>query len=287
MRRFGVPPGGRAGLAALLVVVLAAQHAFAAGSAEPSEETVVIGPRQASAREWFRSDLTEAAYQAEAAEAAALLGSEKLAAQEKAVLGEALCRDRERSGRALGACLDWRQYNASTRLGAARAIGIAAPSLQTTGKALANTLLAEPVPQVRKEALDLVRGRKDGAVTAELLRFWRSAYDSDLGFDEAKRGAAVAALRDVGDRRAYQALFYLVTLEVHSGVASAPTLSEVSIAGQGIRLPIQLPGMDLKQFEGTVIVPALASLKGVTGQDFGRDLGKWREWLSQQPDFKK
>ncbi|MGD0091483.1 MAG: hypothetical protein ABSE73_16310 [Planctomycetota bacterium] len=290
MKTLRGPPGAKTALAVLFVGALAAQHLSAA---ESSEQPVVIGPRRASTpsgastREWFRSGISDAAYQEEAASAAVLLGGDKLSAEEKAVLGKALCRDREHSGRAFGACLDWRHYDATTRLGAARAIGMAAPAPQTTARALANTVLAEPVPEVRKEALDLVRGRKDAAVTAELLRFWRAAYDSDLGFDEAKRAAAVAALRDVGDRRAYEALFYLVTLEVRAGVASGPAMSEVAIQGQGVKLPIQLPGMDLKQFEGTVMVPALASLKGATGQDFGRDLAKWRDWLSKQPDFKR
>jgi hypothetical protein len=287
------------GLVLLSLAILASRHAAAAEAAENSEATVLIGPRRdgaaatspaigvRGAREWFRDGLADSAYQAEAAQAAALLGRDKLSYEEKTALSEAIRRDRERSGRAFGACLDWHQYDAETRLGATRGIAIAAAASQTTRKPLANVLLAEPVPQVRKAALELVRERKDSAVTAEVLRYWREAYDDTLGFDEAKRAAAVAAMRDIGDRKAYQALYYLVTLEVNAGSAAAPTITEVNIQGNGINLPIQLPGIDLMSFHGTVIVPAFASLKGVTRQDFGHDLAKWREWINKQPDFSK
>jgi len=285
-----------ASLALLCVAVLALAQAAAEDSAGDSQGTVVIGVRQdgdppvalgASKREWFREGLSDSAYQAEAAAAAELLGRDKLSYDEKAVLSDAIRRERERAGRAFGACLDWHHYDATTRLGATRGIAIAAAAPLATGKPLANVLLAEPVPQVRKAALELVRERRDSTVSAEVLRYWRAAYDDNLGFDEAKRGAAVGAMRDIGDRKAYQALYYLTTLEVYAGSATDPTISEVNIRGNRINLPIQLPSMELRSFHGTVIVPALASLKAVTKRDFGRDLAKWREWINQQPDFSK
>jgi len=286
------------GLALLSLAILASRHTAAEEPAGNSEATVLIGPRRDGAaasspaigvrvREWFREGLSDSAYQAEAAEAAALLGRDKLSYEEKTALSDAIRRDRERSGRAFGACLDWHQYDAVTRLGATRGIAMAAAASQTTRKPLANVLLAEQAPQVRQAALELVRERKDSAVTAEVLRYWREAYDDTLGFDEAKRAAAVAAMRDLGDRKAYQALYYLVTLEMYAGAATAPAITEVNIQGPGINLPIQLPGIDLISFRGTVIVPAFASLKGVTRQDFGHDLAKWREWINKQPDFSK
>ncbi|MCY3020537.1 MAG: hypothetical protein NTW87_16065 [Planctomycetota bacterium] len=282
---------------AMLCAALLAQHEVSAASpSEAGDEALVIGPRRESkapapaggGREWFKAGLSAEAYQAEAAAAAAALGGDKLSAEEKTALSEAIRREGERTGRAFGACLDWKQYNATTRLGAIRGLTIGAPAARTAAKGLAGSAIGEPVQQVRSTAISLIRDRKDAAVTAEILRFWRSAYDDELGFDEAKRVAAVAAMRDIGDRRAYEALLYLVTLELHTGAASsAGPMGEVSITGNGINLPIQLPSIETMSFNGTIIVPALASLKGVTGQDFGRDANKWREWIKQQPDFRK
>lgn len=281
--------------AVVLAAVLWQFPAQAADSPQPAGEAVVIGVRRDDAspappsvgpREWFRAGLSDAAWQSEAAAAAVLLGSGKLSAEEKTGLSDALRRDRQRSGRAFAACLDPHQYDATTRLGAVHGIRIAEPAPSAAAKALACSALAEPVPQVRTAAIDLVRERKDVAVTAEIVRFWRAAYDEDVGFDEAKRVAAVAALRDIGDRRAFEALLYYATLEIYAGAATAATMAEASITGAGVNLPIQLPGMDLMSFHATIIVPAMPSLKGATGQDFGRDLAKWRDWVGKQPEYR-
>ena len=279
-------------MVAVFALSVASHAALAGDSTETADGTLVIGLRRDGApavgrREWFRAGLKDAAYQDEAAAAAARLGNDKLGADEKAALSDAIRADGERAGRAFGACLDWHRYDATTRLGALRGIGVANPAAQTTGKALAGAALSEPVPQVRKAAVALIRERKDVAVTAEVVRYWRAAYDDDLGFDDAKRVAAVTAMRDIGDRRTYEALLYYATVEIYAGAASSATMSEVDIKGNGINLPIQLPGIDVKGFHGTIVVPALASLKGATGQDFGHNLAKWREWIGQQPEYSR
>ena len=92
--------------------------------------------------------------------------------------------------------------------------------------------------------------------------------------------------------------FQYVTLELRAQSASLDRLDTVRIRDAGrnvaaddrggnINLPIDLPSLNLMSVETTLVVPALPSLKRVTGQDFGRDLARWKAWIAAQPDFKK
>lgn len=275
----------RRAFAALLILCTAA-----VSGAESDDTGLVIAPRSGSGvklqKVWLQPSLSESAYVAEAAEAARFLSDDKLEAGTRAALTAGIRQDAERAAKAFVRCLDWQRYSdARARLGALRGIEIAGAPISATGKGLAGSAIAEPVPEVRNAAIDLIRRRKDAAAGGEILRFWRAAYDSDLGFDEPRRAAAAAAMRDIGDKRVFQALLSYVTLEVRAGSASGASIDTVNITGQGINLPIEQPGMNLISVEGTIIVPATGSLKQATGQDFGKNLAQWREWLDKQPDF--
>jgi hypothetical protein len=280
--------------AALVMAVLFAPVLTTGAESSSSDDGgLVIAPRpdpnKKPQKVWLAKSLSEGAYIAEAAEAAKLLANDKLDSETRAAISVGIKQDPERSGKAFVRCLDPQTYTlAAVRIGALRGIEIGNPSAPAIGKGLGGSAIAEPVPEVRSAALKLIRSRNDAGAAGEILRFWRGAFDSDLGFDEPRRAAAVAAMRDLGDKRIYRAMLAYVWLELRVGNASAARVDSVAITGPGpINLPIDMPSIDLMSTEGTIIVPAATSMKQISGQDFGKNMDKWREWLDKQPDFKE
>ncbi|HEY3321477.1 MAG TPA: hypothetical protein VGP72_13480 [Planctomycetota bacterium] len=262
---------------------------LAAVAAQPTDTLVIATRQTAPWLETLRTGAPAKDFQTAIEAAAARLGAiaSEDSSKEESAIAEALRSDRQRSGKALGALLDWNRHEPALRRGALKALALTQPDPSVTAKALANSALAEPVPEIRSAAINLIRDRKDAAVAAELVKYWRNAYDETTGFDESKRTAAVAAMRDIGDRRCVQALLAYVSLEVYAASAGSPVMSNVNITGNGINLPIELPGLDIQSVQGTIVVPAATSLKALSGQDFGRNINKWRDWLGKQPEFSK
>ena len=283
----------------LVVFVLIAIPTLAAETDAP----LTIGVRKtAGGKAWLQKSLADDAFQADAVEVARLLSEDKIDALDKRVLIEAIEHDRMRSAKAFANCLNYQKYTqAAVRLGALRGIEIATTSqqdprnaaLRSAGKAVAGTMLAEPVPQVRSAAMQLVRDHKDDTVSAmaagSLVEFWRSAFDSDGLNNEAQRDAALAALKDLGDKRTYHAILYYATIEIHTGAAAPVGVDTATIRGNNpvVNLPIDLPSNQVMSFDGTIVVPAVSALKHITGQEFAKNLDKWRAWINQQPDFRK
>jgi hypothetical protein len=272
-------------------------------AAADADTPLTIGMRRSTAgKVWLQKSLADDAFQAEAADVARLLADDKIDALDKRLLTEAVERDRSRSVKAFSACLNYQKYaQAAVRLGALRGLEIATASqqdarnaaLRTAGKAVAGTMLAEPVPQIRAAAMKLVRDHKDDTVStmasASLVEFWRAAFDSDGLVNEAQRDAALGALKDLGDKRTYHAILYYATIEIHAGSAAPVGVDTASIQGRNpiVNLPIDLPINQLMSFDGTIVVPAVSALKHITGQEFAKNLDKWRAWINQQPDFRK
>lgn len=271
--------------------------------AESADAPLTIGVRKtAGGKAWLQKNLSDDAFQAEAAEVARQLADDKLDALDRRVLTEAVERDRMRAAKAFANCLNFQKYTqAAVRLGALRGIEIATASqqdaknaaLRAAGKALAGSMLAEPAPRVRAAAMQLVRDRKDDTVSAmagaSLVEFWRSAFDSDGLVNEAQRDAALAALKDLGDKRTYHAILYYATIEIHAGAAAPVGIDTANIRGNApvVNLPIDLPNNQLMSFDGTIVVPAVSALKHITGREFAKNLDKWRAWINTQPDFRK
>ncbi len=90
-------------------------------------------------------------------------------------------------------------------------------------------------------------------------------------------------MREIRDKRVFQALLYYATLEMRAQTAAPARVDTANIRGQNINLPIDLPVIDIVSAEGTIMIPAMASLKGATGQDFGHNFSKWQEWINKQP----
>jgi hypothetical protein len=157
---------------------------------------------------------------------------------------------------------------------------------------LAAFVMSESDPQVRAAVVELLKQRKDPIANNTLVDYYVDAFDSDgvlLKADHER--AAIAAMRDVGGRQIYEALMAYVTMEVHAGSATeAGPPQTVYITNGGninnpngsVNLPIELPNLELRGYSGTLIIPAFGALKQVTGQNFGKHLEKWQNWIAKQ-----
>ena len=275
------------------VFLAASFHGFA-------EEEMIIGPRQEAPRVDAPKKSVAPAAQPELiarslGDAAARIEAEKIARKLSAYtpdnpavaeIAAALKRDPNRYAALFATLLDPAKYREDVRFGALRAFQIAPPDSAASGRALADSLIAEPATALRKIDVDLIQSRKDHTAGAELLRYWRNAFNEDNGFNEAARAAAVNAMGAIGDRQVLEGLIYYVTIEVRAESASASRIDTVAIRGNRINLPIDLPSANVMGFQATIVVPAVSSLQQATGEHFGRNLDKWNEWLAQQPDFK-
>jgi hypothetical protein len=295
----------------LTLLIICLPGVAAESSASPDEGALVIGTRKSAAgKVWLQKSLSDEAYQADAAEVARQLADDKLNTLDKSALVEAIGRDPMRATKAFSTCLNFQKWpHAPTRLGALKGIEIATgtqrdlknATLFNAGKAVANTMLAEPVKEVRSAAMDLVRNNKDGTVSGVaagmLVSHWHNAFDQDGIIDEPQRDAALGALKDLGDKRTYDALLYYATMEVHAASATSLTPPQVAFitnaggdvnrGGGNINLPIELPNNEIRSFDATLIVPAVSAMRHITGQEFNKNLDKWRAWIKAQPDFRK
>lgn len=261
------------------------------------DDSFVIGARKN--RIWFVSGMKDDAFHKEALEAAKLLNKGKLEYEALSELTEGLQRDKNRSAKVFGGFLDARKTSdAGVRYGAVKALELTNPESAAIGKELSSAAILERDEQVRGAVVELIRSRKDTEAARGLVQQWHKAFEDEaLGVDEALRTSAENAMRDVGDRRIYEAIYYYVTMELRAQTATLDRMDTVRIRDAGrnvqnndrggnINLPIDLPSIQLSSVQTTLVVPALPSLKRITGQDFGHDLPRWRAWIAGQPEMR-
>lgn len=265
--------------------------------AEEAESTadsgeIVIGQRAAAVEsKWLKPNGTYAAYQAEILDICKLLGGKRtLKAEEESELTAGLRRDPERAGKALVGCLDWAKHaDVEIRRGALRALKLAAPKDKSIGAALAGAVMAEPDEAQRKAAVALIKERSDGHASAAMLDHLFKAYDdSGALLNQNLADTAIKALTVVGDKRVYELLLYYVTMEVRAGSSKLVRMDRQFITGGNgqLALPIDLPVLEIISAQGTIVIPARTVLKQITGQDLGRDVNAWKQWIAKQPPFK-
>lgn len=260
-------------------------------ASESDNEGLEIGARRGTAsstkatppkREWLKAGLSDSAYQAELYNAVKMLANEKLESSERFALQESIVREKERAVKGCLWLMDWKNCaDPAGRIGAVAALGACAAEPKVAGKPLAVSAIFDPDEKVRKAAAAQIKARKDTVAEKSLIETWKSSFDEQgvLDANEARRKASVAAMREVGEKNVYQALLWYAQLELRAQTAAPVRIDTVNITGQGINLPIELPVIDIISTEGTIVVPALASLKAATGQDFGRNIQKWNEWI--------
>ena len=261
-------------------------------NAAAEDDTLFIGVRPqrpaatSAKKEWFKSGLSDGALHAEALLAARALAQSKEQSSELDDLQQGVLHERDRCTKEFLWMLNWKNCgDPILRRGALAGLALCNPESKLVGKPLATSAIYEPDSGTRKASIELIKTRKDSVAARALIDTWKSAFD-DVGVlatNESTRKAAVDAMREVGDKRVFQALLYYAMLEIRAGTASAVRVDSVAIRGQNVNLPIDLPVLELAGVEGTIIIPAMASLKQATGQDFGRNFDKWKEWIAKLP----
>ncbi len=285
-------------------ICCAATFLASPGAQSAEDENLVIGVRQyviaqkpavvpvpksaatAPKREWFKSGLTDSALHTEALAAARILAGAKDGVSDLDYVKEGVVREKERCVKEFLWMLNWKNCGDPVyRRGAIAGLELCNPEPKDAGKALAISAIFEPDADTRKASIELIKARKDPMAARTLVTTWKTAFDEHgvLADNENTRKAAVDAMRDIGDKRVFEVLRYYAMLELRAGSASLARVDTVSIKGQGINLPIDLPVLDLISVEGNIIVPGLTSLKQATGQDFGRHFDKWKDWIDKLP----
>ena len=277
-----------------LIVRLSLALAFVCAlGAAAEDDTLFIGVRPQKAadpaparKDWFPARLNDSALHAEALSAARFLAASKPQTSELDDVQLGVLRERERCITEFVWMLNWKNCgDPVVRRGALAGLALCNPDSKIIGKPLAVSAIFEPDAETRKASIELIKSRKDSVAARTLIDTWKSAFD-DVGVlaaNESTRKAAVDTMREVGDKRIFQALLYYATLEIRAGTASPVRVDSVAIRGQNVNLPIDLPVLELTGVTGTITIPAMASLKQATGQDFGRNFDKWKDWIAKLP----
>jgi hypothetical protein len=179
------------------------------------------------------------------------------------------------------------------RLGAVRglqALGISGPRVSS---ALAWTATRDGEEKVRDEAVSVIKTRGDWTATDLIGRHLVESFDRQGVTIQARvLDYSVQALRTIGDRRVAEAMLTYVTAEVQAASTTfngmrSRTMRAAIPQGDGqvgsVMLPIEFPGIGVLKYRGTVMVPAVAALRALTGQDFGDDQGQWLRWIRSHP----
>ena len=179
------------------------------------------------------------------------------------------------------------------RRGAVRglqALGIAGPRVSS---ALAWAASRDGEAKVRDEAVSVIKTRGDWAATELLGKYLIDTYDrKGLVINAVVHDRSVEALRAIGDRRSAETMLTYVTVEVEiasTGFAGMRSRTMRATVPQGdgqassVNLPMEFPEIGMTKYRGTVVVPALAALCSLTGQNFGDDQDQWRRWIRSHP----
>ena len=258
---------------------------------EPAAKPVLKEAEKKRAKaliDYLRALSTEAQFQADALAVAKILGTEALTKDERQDLEIAIARDVERSAKVFSAMLDWhRTPDVKLRLGAIEALRSAYTA--TMGTWLGASALSDPDENVRRAVTNLIKERNDRVAVKYLfgamLKSSENGEATPIGND-AMNKAAIAALRDIGDKQTYQALVFFERISINVGITGAMPLDGIKIVPPNVDLPISVANQEVGFMQFTQTFPGVTVLKALTGMDFGHDLKKWDEWIDKQPDYK-
>jgi len=205
-----------------------------------------------------------------------------------------LTREKARAAEMLIACLNpANKAETPARLGALKAVELVKPDDAKLSYTVGATAAADSVPEVRSAAISVVKTRNDELGIRTMIGHLLASYDDNgLVTSKVLHDTAVGALRELGDKRVYQALFYRATLElrltnVSEGSLTTRSIDSFSNTGgnfaipQQLSFPIQTPELSVTHVATCVCVPALVALHDVSGQNFGEDWDKWDKWLKK------
>lgn len=263
------------------------------GSHMAIAQTVIQASNEAKKSDhvWLEKSLKPDAYVADAAELSLVLGKEDASYVPEAII-KAIKADVERAGAAFAQCLDPKNCpDPIVRLGAVRGITIANPKEETVGRALAACVIAEKNEAARKAAAGLIKSRKDKVADRALVQFYVDSFDPQGVLLQADRErAAIDAMKMAGNRVLYEVLMAFVTMDVRAGTATELTPPQTVFITNGgdvnnpngnINLPIELPNLELKSINTSIMIPAFGALRQITGQKF-RDMAQAQAWVNKQ-----
>ena len=232
--------------------------------------------------------LNETQYRAEIRDIATMLADRKLTKEERDDLILAVTREVNRSSKAFGALLDWRTNpDVKLRLGAVE--GIALAYTGTVGTFLGASALSEPDAKVRRAVIQLIKDRNDRVAMKYLFKTLLDSVENGettaVGNSQLN-AAAIAALRDIGDKQVFEVLLFLERVSMANGITGTPNLDGVKINPPNTDLQCMAPNNEVGMMQYTQTFPGLSALKAVSGENFGHDLKKWQEWIDKQPAYK-
>ncbi|HYG78059.1 MAG TPA: hypothetical protein VEK08_23840 [Planctomycetota bacterium] len=221
---------------------------------------------------------------------------EKLAKERMQALKSLLAENRNRAIEGLLTCLDSKSVeDPQTRKGAIAALEACDYKHATVSAYRAASAVGDPEQSVRNAALTSIKASKDDAAIGGMIHYLMASFDDNGKVLNAQiRDQAAAALRDLGDKRVYQALAYYVTMEIRATNTELNNFATRQIDSFSVNnganvnvivpasFPIQFPELKITRVRTTVKCPAASSLEAITGQNFGEDVERWEKWISKQ-----
>jgi hypothetical protein len=232
--------------------------------------------------------LSDAEYRAEIRQIAMMLMDRKLTKEERDDLILAVTREVNRSSKAFGALLDWRMNpDVKLRLGAVEGIRLAYTG--TVGAYLGASALSEPNASVRNAVIKLIKDRNDRLAMKYLFKTLLDSVENGettaIGNSQLN-SAAIAALRDIGDKQVYEVLLFLERVSMANGITGTPYIDGVKINPPNTDLQCMAPNSEVGMMQYTQTFPGLTALKAISGENFAHDLKKWQDWIDKQPAYK-
>jgi HEAT repeat protein len=185
--------------------------------------------------------------------------------------------------------------DAALRLGAVRVFDDLKAPNQNCSLALGALAVGDGSEQVRKAAIAATKSRRDDLAVRAMIGRFVGAFDAAGNVrDKNFAATATASLRDLNDKRVYQALLYMVLMEVRATNVSLGNLTTRQIDTYNVMngaqanaivplaLPIQMPELNVAAVRTSVMAPAVNALRMLSGQDFGENWEKWDKWVAKQ-----
>jgi len=223
---------------------------------------------------------------------ARVLGMTSSTDEQKQDVVAGLLTEREKSSHVLLGCLDAKKFTSlDVRLGALKGLKVTRPEGARVSPSLAWSAVLDPAEDVRAAAVDLIKQRKDDQAMGGMVRHLLGAFDEAGNVVNAPVcDAAVQGLKNLGEKRVYEALLYYVLCEMRPTMTELVSFSTRQIdaftvtQGAAVTLiiplsfPVQFPELAITRVRTTVSAPA-AALRAATGQDFGADADRWKNWI--------
>jgi hypothetical protein len=207
----------------------------------------------------------------------------------------ALQKDRAKSSAVVLGSLDPSSApDADVRLAALAGIEALQPTGPEVSKRLAQSAMVDPEENVRKKTAALIKSRNDEWAMDTMVRSYIAAFDeAGQVRNPILKEAAGGALRELNDKRVYNAMLYYATLEIRTETSELANLATRQIDSFTVNngaqntvltplsFPIQFPELKITSVKTTVVAPC-AALSSLSGENFGNDLDAWAKWIRRQ-----